>query len=113
MKESKIVEMNNLTKLSFDEATVIASIRTTAIYLYDAAKDTDLDSAKLELEELTASLKVLEEMQEKKAHRERLENLVQDMRKRGIIIDFASRIPLMKIQKNAEDGHPTANSGTL
>ena len=85
------------------------NIRTTAIYFYDAVKEMDLESANLELEELSASLKVLEEIQVKKERRERLENLVIDMRARGIVIDFAKRIPLMKTQKNAVDRHPAAN----
>lgn len=105
--------MNILTKLSFNEATVINNIRTTAIYLYDAVKEMDLESAKLELEDLAASLKVLEEMKERREHHERLEKLVKDMRKKGIIIDFANRIPLLSAQKNAVDRHPTAQSGTF
>jgi dipeptidase len=100
--------MNTLTNLSINEAMVIANIRTTSIYLYEAVKDMDLESAKLELEELTASLKVLEEMKEKKEHLKRLGNLVKDMRKKGIIIDFANRFPLLKVQKDAVDRHPTA-----
>jgi hypothetical protein len=105
--------MNTLTNLSVNEARVIANIRTTSIYLYDAAKDMDLESANLELEELAASLRTLEEMKEKKTHRERIENLVRDMKKKGIIIYFANRFPLLNVPKNAVDCHPTANSESL
>lgn len=94
--------MNTLTKLSVDEANVVGNIRTTAIYFYDAVKEMDLESAKLELEELIASLKVLEDLLEKRNRRERLENLVKDMQIKGIAIEFASRIQLLRIKKAAD-----------
>lgn len=64
----------------------------TAMYLLDALRQEDYESAKLELEELQYAIKCLEEQEIKRKRREMLASLVVDMKSRGIKIDFATRV---------------------
>lgn len=88
--------MNVATNFAEDEEKVTANAMKTAFYLYDALKEGDFDSAQLELTELVESFKILEDFQIKRERREKLTEVVLDMKRKGIRIDFASRSALLK-----------------
>lgn len=83
--------MNTLTNLSAEETRIVENMLKTTTYFYDAVGENDLVSAKLELEELQIAMVKLEELKIKRERRQSLMEIVMDMKKRGINIDFACR----------------------
>lgn len=85
-----------------EEENLVANIKKTALYLIDALGMEDYESANLELEELKFAMKRLGRMQQVREKREKLVELVLDMKARGINIDFATRSSFFNnFQKNA------------
>jgi hypothetical protein len=61
-------------------------------YIHDALVNNDYASAKIEISELQFLIGKLQEIEMKKVRRAQLMEIVSEMRKRGIQIDFVSRL---------------------
>jgi GH35 family endo-1,4-beta-xylanase len=80
-----------------NEQILIRNVKKAALYFMDAINLKDYESANLELEELKFLVKSLDEMEQKRERRKMLASLIEDMKKRGIKIDFACRSSFFKI----------------
>jgi GH35 family endo-1,4-beta-xylanase len=61
-------------------------------YVHDALVNNDYASAKIEISELQFLIEKLQEIEMKKARRAQLMEIINEMRRRGIQIDFVSRL---------------------
>lgn len=61
-------------------------------YIQEALQNRDYETMKIEVSELNFLAKQLQEIEMKKARRAQLTAIVQDMRRRGIKIDFVSQM---------------------
>jgi GH35 family endo-1,4-beta-xylanase len=61
-------------------------------YIHDALVNNDYSSAKTKISELQFLIEKLQEIEIKKARRAQLMEIINEMRKRGIQIDFVSRL---------------------
>lgn len=83
----------------------------TLFHIFEALSDQDYESAKLEIQDLYAAVRKMEEEAAKRARRERLMQCVTDMKKRGIDIDFVTRSSLFQpgAKNAAENGRKNEN----
>lgn len=61
-------------------------------YMLEAVFNKDYETAEIEAKEFLAVIKMLKEIEAKKKRRSELEQLVSEMQKRGIKIDFATKV---------------------
>lgn len=61
-------------------------------YIQESLQNRDYETAKIEMSELSFLLDELQAIEQKKARRAQLFEVIADMRKRGIQIDFVSRL---------------------
>ncbi|MGG3998827.1 hypothetical protein [Anoxybacillus kestanbolensis] len=61
-------------------------------YIQESLQNRDYETAKIEMSELRFLLDELQAIEQKKLRRAQLFEIVVDMRKRGIQIDFVSRL---------------------
>lgn len=61
-------------------------------YMLEAIFNKDYETAEIEAKEFLAVIKMLKEIEAKKKRRAELEQLVIEMQKRGIKIDFATKV---------------------
>lgn len=61
-------------------------------YIQESLQNRDYETAKIEMSELRFLLEELQAIEQKKLRRAQLFEIVADMRKRGIQIDFVSRM---------------------
>ncbi|MBE2912689.1 hypothetical protein [Anoxybacillus flavithermus] len=61
-------------------------------YIQESLQNRDYETAKIEMSELRFLLDELQAIEQKKLRRAQLFEVVDDMRKRGIQIDFVSRM---------------------
>lgn len=90
MKEG--VEMEEKISLSIEESDFFNKGLKCIEYMFDSFINGDYESAKIEVQEFLYVLGRLQEIEEKKARRAQLEEVIQSLRERGIKIDFASRV---------------------
>ncbi|KXG09923.1 hypothetical protein AT864_01483 [Anoxybacillus sp. P3H1B] len=64
-------------------------------YIQDAVQNRDYESMKIEISELQFLAKRLQEIEEKRVRRAKLMEVVKDLRRRGIRIDFVSSERMM------------------
>ncbi|MBB5354594.1 hypothetical protein HNR43_000550 [Anoxybacillus mongoliensis] len=61
-------------------------------YMLEAIFNKDYETAEIEAKEFLAVIGMLKEIEAKKKRRSELEQLVSEMQKRGIKIDFATKV---------------------
>lgn len=61
-------------------------------YMLEAIFNKDYETAEIEAKEFLAVIEMLKEIEAKKKRRSELEQLVSEMQKRGIKIDFATKV---------------------
>ncbi|OOE05035.1 hypothetical protein BO219_06525 [Anoxybacillus kestanbolensis] len=61
-------------------------------YMLEAIFNKDYETAEIEAKEFLAVIEMLKEIEAKKKRRADLEQLVSEMQKRGIKIDFATKV---------------------
>ena len=78
--------------LFLQEADLIQKASRCIEYIQESLQNSDYETAKIEMSELRFLLDELQVIEQKKARRAQLFEIVADMRKRGIQIDFVSRL---------------------
>jgi len=76
----------------------------TAVYYVDALENKDFESAKLELQELKFVVNQLEDLYKSEKHQARLIEVVNELKNKGMNIDFARR-SLFEMAKNAVENN--------
>ncbi|WP_282154841.1 hypothetical protein [Cytobacillus gottheilii] len=89
-------------KKTVEESRLHSNLLRTTVYLFDALRDEDYESAKPEMEELQFGMNKLEELAVKRERREKLTAVVKELKIKGVDIDFASRATFLSSSaKNA------------
>ncbi|OSX53641.1 hypothetical protein [Anoxybacillus ayderensis] len=78
--------------LFLQEADLVQKASRCIQYIQESLQNRDYETAKIEMSELRFLLDELQVIEQKKARRAQLFEIVADMRKRGIQIDFVSRL---------------------
>lgn len=78
--------------LFLQEADLVQKASRCIEYIQESLQNCDYETAKIEMSELRFLLDELQVIEQKKARRAQLFEVVADMRKRGIQIDFVSRM---------------------
>ncbi|KIP21106.1 hypothetical protein JV16_01600 [Anoxybacillus ayderensis] len=78
--------------LFLQEADLVQKASRCIEYIQESLQNRDYETAKIEMSELRFLLDELQVIEQKKARRAQLFEIVADMRKRGIQIDFVSRL---------------------
>uniref|UniRef100_A0A7U3YCQ7 Uncharacterized protein n=1 Tax=Geobacillus sp. (strain Y4.1MC1) TaxID=581103 RepID=A0A7U3YCQ7_GEOS0 len=84
--------MRDNTFLHVQELDLLCKALCCVEYVHDALVNNDYASAKIEISELQFLIEKLQEIEMKKARRAQLMEIINEMRKRGIQIDFVSRL---------------------
>lgn len=84
--------MRDNTFLHVQELEFLRKALCCVEYIHDALVNNDYASAKIEISELQFLIEKLQEIEMKKARRAQLMEIINEMRKRGIQIDFISRL---------------------
>lgn len=97
--------------VALNKAESLKNAFRTVFHIFEALSDQDYESAKLEIQDLYAAVRQLEELAAKQARKERLIKCIADMKKRGIDIDFVTRSSLFQpgAKNAAENGHKNEN----
>ncbi|WP_081260420.1 hypothetical protein [Parageobacillus thermoglucosidasius] len=78
--------------IMLQEADLLEKASLCMEYIQDALQNRDYESMKIEISELQFLVEQLQEVEMKKHRRAQIFEVINDMRKRGIQIDFVSRI---------------------
>ncbi|MED4990118.1 hypothetical protein ETC01_00675 [Geobacillus sp. NFOSA3] len=84
--------MKDNTFLHVQELDFLRKALCCVEYIHDALVNNDYASAKIEISELQFLIEKLQEIEMKKARRAQLMEIINEMRKRGIRIDFVSKL---------------------
>jgi GH35 family endo-1,4-beta-xylanase len=84
--------LRNNTFLHLQELGFLDEAFCCVEYIHDALVNNDYASAKNKISELQFLIEKLQEIEMKKARRAQLMEIIDEMRKRGIQIDFVSRL---------------------
>lgn len=84
--------MRDNTFLHVQEPEFLRKALCCVEYIHDALVNNDYASAKIKISELQFLIEKLQEIEMKKARRAQLMEIINEMRKRGIQIDFVSRL---------------------
>ncbi|KIQ93379.1 hypothetical protein LH47_02538 [Anoxybacillus thermarum] len=78
--------------LFLQETNLLQKASRCIEYIQESLQNRDYETAKIEMSELRFLLDELQAIEQKKLRRAQLFEVVADMRKRGIQIDFVSRM---------------------
>lgn len=78
--------------LFLQEVDLLQKASRCVEYIQESLQNRDYETAKIEMSELRFLLEELQAIEQKKLRRAQLFEIVADMRKRGIQIDFVSRM---------------------
>lgn len=78
--------------LFLQEADFMQKASRCIEYIQESLQNRDYETAKIEMSELRFLLDELQAIEQKKKRRAQLFEVISDMRKRGIQIDFVSRM---------------------
>lgn len=78
--------------LFLQEADFMQKASRCIEYIQESLQNRDYETTKIEMSELRFLLEELQAIEQKKARRAQLFEVITDMRKRGIQIDFVSRL---------------------
>ncbi|WP_445486463.1 hypothetical protein [Niallia sp. 03133] len=74
-----------------EEENLKTNVLKTIFYLFDSVCEEDYETVDLELEELNAAVSRLRDFHSKRDRNHKLVDLVEEMKEKGIKIDFAKR----------------------
>ncbi|MFC4323673.1 hypothetical protein [Litchfieldia salsa] len=84
--------MNRNSSLIVKEEKLLNNGLKTINYLYSSFLNKDLESARLEVQEILHVIEMLDQIEVRNVRRKKFEELVYTMKRKGIKIDFAKGI---------------------
>lgn len=88
--------------LNVVEKQLLSNAVNTVYYLLDALNEHDFQSAILEVEELNFVIRRLVDIKKKREKQKVLEELIKELKEKGVNIDFAKKATFLRISaKNA------------